>query len=139
MADGLNRRTAILFSAVFGWRSAHAQKQELAYSPLAIAILIVPRDAIPDVLKRLRKFANDNNIQINGIPIPADHLIQNFTIPVGEDSFFVFNNVTSEQEFNLIAYSHESPQIWTSLWRELIAALSALLGQDRIRITKEPM
>ena len=121
----------LLGSAALGQRSRE-------YFPLAhVVVTATPGNEAAILLDEVSKFAKDRKLKIGSGSFPKDgRWVTNIAIDFGIDSTVTIGNFLSENEFYVIAYSHEDVKTWVNLWNDLIDRIGTRVGKDHIRVVK---
>jgi hypothetical protein len=114
-----------------------------AFDPLAMfRINVLPPDQ-QDLAQIVDSFAQAHHFQIgDDVPLavlpglgrrPAEREIYIVGSPSNPDTFFRLSNFRKEDVFELIAYSHQSKDVWLAPWNELISIITAKFGEANVR------
>jgi hypothetical protein len=114
-----------------------------AFAPLAMIRVKVPQQDQQDFIHIVEGFAEAHSFRIGG-EIPASGLplfgrrIERREIyitgsPDERSTFFHTENFRDEEIFELVAYSHESKEVWSDPWTELISLITAKFGEANVR------
>jgi hypothetical protein len=134
----LGRRAAMIAGLTLAGSVAKAQKSREPYAPLAHAIVTaLPGETSRIFLDEVNRFVKENRLEIKTGPFPKEgRWVANIKIELGTDSMFTIDNFLSENEFYVIAYSHEDRSVWLDAWNKLIDRIESRLGKNHIRIVK---
>jgi hypothetical protein len=124
---------------------AHARDsaEGQAFAPLAMIHVKVTQQDQRDFIHIVEGFAEAHGFRIGG-EIPASGLplfgrrIERREIditgrPDERITFFHIENFRDEEIFELVAYSHESKEVWSGPWSELISLITAKFGEANVR------
>lgn len=114
-----------------------------AFAPLAMIRVKVPQQNQQDFTHIVESFAEAHSFRIGG-EIPGSGLplfgrrVERREIyitgsPYDRSTFFHIENFRDEEIFELVAYSHESKEVWSSPWSELISLIAAKFGEANLR------
>lgn len=107
---------------------------QTAYLPLAHLRLLVAADKADDVEDLLDDFCENEQCKVKGGSYPKGfRWVENSVVRFGPETFFHVGNFRDNQQFELVAYSHEDTTIWQPKWDAFIAKLKEKFGEKSIQ------
>jgi hypothetical protein len=115
-----------------------------AFAPLAMIHVRVSQQDQQNLMHVVESFAEAHSFRIGG-EIPASglplfgrrverHEIDIIGRPNERNTFFLIENFHDEEIFELVAYSHESKEVWLAPWSELISLITAKFGEANVKL-----
>jgi hypothetical protein len=122
---------------------ADSTREGQAFAPLAMVHVKVAQQDQQDFIHIVEGFAEAHGFRIGG-EVPASGLplfgrrIERREVhitdgPDERNTFFHIENFRDEEIFELVAYSHESKEVWSGPWSELISLITAKFGEANVR------
>jgi hypothetical protein len=115
-----------------------------AFAPLAMFRINVSAQDQQDLVQIVEGFAQAHRFRIGGdiplsssLPLFGRRLVRReidiIGMPDERNTFFRIENFRSEEIFELVAYSHESKEVWFAPWNELISLITARFGEANVK------
>jgi hypothetical protein len=104
-----------------------------AYLPLAGVKVSLQESRSNDFVRGIERYADARHYKVESGNFPKQgRAVTNLLIRISDKTFFHADNFRDANSNELIAYSHEGPEIWKDPWNELISFLSAQFGEANI-------
>jgi hypothetical protein len=108
------------------------------FLPLAKARINVPSQDQDALIQLVDSFAQSHHFLTEGNNFPrfGGHVVEREMDITGKPNqrrtFFMLGNFRNQNVFELVAYSHESKDVWWVPWNELISLIAARFGEATI-------
>jgi hypothetical protein len=104
-----------------------------AYLPLAGAKVSLQESRSNDFVQSIERYAEARHYKVESGHFPKQgRTVGNLRIRISDKTFFIASNFRDEDTYELIAYSHEGPEVWKEPWNELFSFLSSQFGEANV-------
>ena len=125
--------TCVLVFLIFESFDSKSFGQHEPFLPLAGVEVSLSETQVDDFMDIVTKFGQSNHFRIDAANFPKrGRTVANIRIEISEKTFFKINNFRNPAAYELVAYSHESTEVWQKPWDTLISTLSSAFGSERV-------
>ena len=127
---------------------AEARAARKGFPPLAgvrVNVSAEPQQVliqIVDGFAQAHHFRTEGDVPLSGLPLLRRQLVEREIDIIGQSNernkFFLLSNFRREDIFELMAYSHESKEVWSDPWNELISLITARFGEASVTTVQVP-
>jgi len=103
------------------------------YDALAGAKVFLQESRSNDFVQSIKRYADARHYKAESGNYPKQgRTVVNLEIRISDKTFFHASNFRDADTYELIAYSHEGPEVWKGPWNELFSFLSSQFGEGNV-------
>jgi hypothetical protein len=103
------------------------------YHALAGAKVFLQQSRSGDFVQSIERYADARRYKVETGNYPKQgRAVMNLEIRISDKTHFIASNFRDEDTYELIAYSHEGPEVWKGPWNELFSFLSSQFGEANV-------
>jgi hypothetical protein len=104
-----------------------------AYHALAGVKVFVQETRRDDFVQSMERYAEARHYKVESGHFPKQgRTVGNLEIHISDKTSFFASNFRDADFYEVIAYSHEGPEVWKGPWNELLSFLSSQFGEANI-------
>jgi hypothetical protein len=104
-----------------------------AYDPLAGAKVFLQESRSNDFVRSIERYADARHYKVESGNYPKQgRAVVNLLILISDKTHFHASNFRNADTYELIAFSHEGPEVWKEPWNELFSFLSSQFGEANV-------
>jgi hypothetical protein len=103
------------------------------YHALAGAKVVLQETRRNDFVQSIERYAEVRHYKVESGNYPKQgRAVVNLLIRISDKTHFIASNFRDADTYELIAYSHEGPEVWQEPWNELFSFLSSQFGEANV-------
>jgi hypothetical protein len=104
-----------------------------AYLPLAGAKVSLQESQSNDFVRSIERYGDARHYKVESGNFPKQgRTVVIMQIRISDKTHVNISNFRDEDTYELIAYSHEGPEVWKGPWNELFSFLSSQFGEANV-------
>ena len=103
------------------------------YHALAGAKVFFQESRSNDFVQSIERYADARHYKVESGNYPKQgRAVVNLVIRISDKTFFHAGNFRDANVYELVAFSHEGPEVWKDPWNELFSFLSSQFGEANV-------